>query len=379
MHPRVHQTYQKLAEKYEMNGPFLEIGAGSNAAAILSGSYFQGKPGRFATNLSDMDFTDETDDTTKIQFIRCNSQNMRGVFADGQFATVLCNAVIEHDKYFWRSLDEMKRVLAPGGILAIGAPGYIARRQLKDNVVNDKLKKATITFDLHSTPDYWRFSRMAFKEVICEGLEVLEISVVGRVPVLMAVARMPLTGLLEPVAQEDRQRVLRAEKEVRVQQRAARLQERETEQAAALASLTPEERATKEALLLKREARLAARHAKLQERKAKADAKTPDDGSAKATKSDKREARLQARQAKRQSRKAKPDVEGLEPKTAAEMKLQARQARIQEREAKLCARQAKAEAAEAPESVETEGTNALLGKRKRGREKYDPAEGGTAV
>jgi len=252
MHPRVNSTYQKLAEKYEMKGPFLEVGAGHAENAILAGDYFQSKPDRFATNLAEMELVDEPD-TDKIRFIRCNANDMRDAFADGQFGTVLCNAMIEHDKYFWRSLDEIKRVLAPGGILAIGAPGYVPRKQLKEGINNDKLNKATITMDVHSAPDYWRFSRMAFKEVICEGLELLEMSVVLRIPVIVAVARKPLEGLLDPIAQEDRARILQEEKKVRKQQRELRLKVREAEeQAMDISSLTPEEQAARQTRLQRR-------------------------------------------------------------------------------------------------------------------------------
>lgn len=270
MHPKVNETYQKLAEKYEMKGPFLEVGIGNRESAILSGPYFLGKPERFATNLSEMEVLDEEGDR-KIQFIRCNANNMKEVFADGQFGTVLSNAVIEHDKYFWRSLEEMKRVLAPGGLLAIGAPGYIPRKRLKGDVLDDRFSRATVTADVHSRPDYWRFSDMAFEEVLCEGLEVLEMCVVGRIPVLMAVARKPLEGLLEPVAQEDRLRMLEAKREAILRKREAKLLERGAKpgtEMPARAEAGPA-RKRRDAKLQAREARLQAHEAKVQARKAR--------------------------------------------------------------------------------------------------------------
>jgi SAM-dependent methyltransferase len=216
-----------------------------------------------------MTLPDEPDDT-KINFVRCNANDMRDVFADGQFGTVLCNAMIEHDKYFWRSLDEMKRVLAPGGILAIGAPGYVPRKQLSDDLTNDTLDKATVTLDVHSAPDYWRFSRMAYKEVICEGLELLDLSVVLRIPILVAVARKPMDGLLQSVAQQDRARLLREENEMRRQHRQIKLLARADEEAAIdISALTPAELAAREARLQRRAARLQEREAKRQEREAR--------------------------------------------------------------------------------------------------------------
>jgi len=191
MQPRVNDLYQALGEKYNMQGPFLEVGAAPKQNSILAGRYFRGRPQRFAINMVDMEMPDEPEGE-RVTFLRCNANNMKGVFADGQFATVMCNAMIEHDKYFWRSLDEMKRVLAPGGILAVGAPGFVGRKNIDSDIIAEKFTTATLTMDVHAVPDYWRFSRYAFKEVICEGLEYLETVVLGRVPVLVAVARKPL-------------------------------------------------------------------------------------------------------------------------------------------------------------------------------------------
>jgi len=184
-----------LGEKYAMKGPFLEVGAAPGPNSILAGPYFQGKPDRVGLNLRNNEMLDDHSGHP-ITFHQCNSNDMRGQFADGHFTTVLSNAVIEHDKYFWRSLDEMKRVLAPGGIMAVGAPGYIAGKFVKKGLLDETAKNATITLDLHAPPDYWRFSRAAFKDVICEGLELLELSVINRIPIIIAVARKPLTGLL---------------------------------------------------------------------------------------------------------------------------------------------------------------------------------------
>jgi SAM-dependent methyltransferase len=286
MHPTLNDVYQQLAAKYEMQGPFLELGAGNKEDAILSGSYFLGKPQRIATNLSDKEVVDEPDDE-RIHFVQCNSNNMRDAFADGQFGTVLSNAMIEHDKYFWRSLDEMKRVLAPGGILAIGAPGYIPSKNLKEGLLLDKLKKATVTYDVHSAPDYWRFSRMAFKEVICEGLDILETLTFGQVPILVAVARKPWGGLHAPIAQEERSRdrllalkegrslgeqddsegfsqviteQSQANKAKRQAKKEARLQERKAMAGTAKALETPEER--RQRVQSKKEARLQKHKAK---------------------------------------------------------------------------------------------------------------------
>jgi SAM-dependent methyltransferase len=183
--PRLHTHFQTLAAKYKMVGPYLEIGAAGGDLSILTGSYFKNRPDRYAINLR------QASVGNGVTFIKCNSNDMRGTFADNQFRTVLSNAVLEHDRYFWRSLEEIRRVLAPGGILAIGAPGFIPREQTKATIAGIKEPMATITYEVHARPDYWRFSRQAFQYVICEGLELLECRVVGQIPRLVAVARKP--------------------------------------------------------------------------------------------------------------------------------------------------------------------------------------------
>ncbi len=188
MHPKIHAHYQDIAVKYGLQGPFLEIGASPGPKSILAGDYFRGKTGRVGINLAK---TQMEKDENQIHFIQCNSNDMRSQFADGQFGTVFSNAVIEHDRYFWRSIEEMKRVLAPGGIMAVGAPGYVANLDNKLGLPKT-IERATVTFDVHVKPDYWRFSRQAFKDIICEGMEILELRAIMRVPILVVVARKPV-------------------------------------------------------------------------------------------------------------------------------------------------------------------------------------------
>ena len=291
MHPKVNEAFQKLAEKYELNAPFLEIGVTDRDSAILSGEYFQNKLERFATNLTEQEILEA--DETAIHLVRCNSNNMAGVFDDGHFNTILSNNVIENDKYFWRSLDEMKRILAPGGILVIGAPAYVPSKTLKFGIENAQLNRATITMDVQPGSDYWRFSRLAFGEVLCEGLEILELTVTGRVPMMIAVARKPLDGQAAPwqgleepempvkpkgggkgkkARQKNPKQLLR---EAKMQARAEKLQAKAAAEGStenpAEASVTPlKGKAAKAVRLQERAAKKQAREAKANARAAKA-------------------------------------------------------------------------------------------------------------
>lgn len=59
-------------------------------------------------------------------------------FGDGEFQTIVCTEMLEHDPSFWLSLAEMGRVLRQGGHLLLTTRGN--------------------GFGLHNEPsDYWRF------------------------------------------------------------------------------------------------------------------------------------------------------------------------------------------------------------------------------
>jgi SAM-dependent methyltransferase len=180
-------AFQRCAARYSLEGPYLEIGASPGGKSILAGKYFKDRPDRHAINLND--FAQEGG----ITFHRMNSNDMSATFRDGQFGAVLSNAVLEHDKRFWLSLAEMKRVLAPGGIMVVAAPGFIRLKHTKATIIGPNGESnATITHEVHARPDYWRFSRQAFSEVVCEGLDILAMRVIDAIPRIMAVARKPL-------------------------------------------------------------------------------------------------------------------------------------------------------------------------------------------
>lgn len=116
--------------------------------------------------------------------------NRMSCFSDDSFDTVLCNSVLEHDKHFWLSVGEMHRVTRPGGLIAIGVPGFatltlerkalrlariLDRLQLPRALV-DALEASTLTLQIHSFPgDYYRFSEQAVREVFLDGLRDTEV------------------------------------------------------------------------------------------------------------------------------------------------------------------------------------------------------------
>lgn len=109
----------------------------------------------------------EKPDHNGIKTVTCNANDMH-VFKDGEFDLVVSNAMLEHDKFFWKSIAEMKRVLAPGGFLILGVPGYDADPKKETGL-------STPVFKFHFAVDYYRFSDMCVREVFFEGLEDVKV------------------------------------------------------------------------------------------------------------------------------------------------------------------------------------------------------------
>jgi SAM-dependent methyltransferase len=101
-------------------------------------------------------------DADGIQVVRGNANDMP--FEDESFDLVMSLSTLEHDKRFWLSLAEMKRVLRPGGLLVIGVPGYVSDPDRDRG-------RWTRTYKVHFKFDYYRFSEQAVSDVFFEGME----------------------------------------------------------------------------------------------------------------------------------------------------------------------------------------------------------------
>jgi ubiquinone/menaquinone biosynthesis C-methylase UbiE len=101
-------------------------------------------------------------DADGIQVVRGNANDMP--FEDESFDLVMSLSTLEHDKRFWLSLAEMKRVLRPGGLLVIGVPGYVSDPDRDRG-------RWTRTYKVHFKFDNYRFSEQAVSDVFFEGME----------------------------------------------------------------------------------------------------------------------------------------------------------------------------------------------------------------
>lgn len=112
-----------------------------------------------------------------VRAVQGNSNDMRE-FADESFDLVMSNAVLEHDKYFWKSIGEMKRILKPSGLMIIGVPGFVE--------LPTDTGQTTTTFKVHFSVDYYRYSLQAVHEVFFENMDRVEHEVMLRPPRIIA-------------------------------------------------------------------------------------------------------------------------------------------------------------------------------------------------
>ena len=195
MHKQMYRAYRQLIPELR-EGAVLEVGAIPSDKSLLCLPQLKAAE-RVGLNI------DGPYEYDGFKIVVGNANAMP--FDDDRFELVLCNAVIEHDPYFWKTLGEIRRVTKPGGTIIMGAPGY--RAGFPDKV-QGKLKKfapplvrtgafnalftATITFQIHNEPgDFYRFSPQAFREVIMGGLEDVKVTSVMLPPRLMGIGRKP--------------------------------------------------------------------------------------------------------------------------------------------------------------------------------------------
>ena len=191
MHPKVYQEFERICRDRNAGGAVLEIGAVPSDESLLCMKYLQTVTEKIGINL------DGPYCYKDIEILKVNA-NAMDCFDDNRFDTVLCNSVLEHDKFFWKTISEIKRVTKSNGLVVIGAPGYtLYSMEKKVKKAKSKVKSipalkkfvlpwylswiltGTITLRVHNHPgDYYRFSPQAFKEVFFEGMKDVHIATI---------------------------------------------------------------------------------------------------------------------------------------------------------------------------------------------------------
>src|SRR5262245_31372980 len=100
MHPRTFKEFERICSTRRAGGRVLEIGAVPADYSLLCMKSIASATEKIGINL---DGPYEYQDFTILK----GNANAMDCFSDGQFDTVLCNAVLEHDPFFWKTLAEI--------------------------------------------------------------------------------------------------------------------------------------------------------------------------------------------------------------------------------------------------------------------------------
>jgi len=178
MHSTVYKEFERIVSARRVGGSVLEVGALPAENTLLCMHSLRATE-KIGINL------DGPYDYNGFKILKGDANHM-GCFENDRFDIVLCNALLEHDKYFWKTVEEIKRVTKPGGLVVIGTPGYAYLRgesRVKSYAKRipglrhfDLFTAATVTYEIHNFPgDYYRFSPQTFREVFFDGMDAVEI------------------------------------------------------------------------------------------------------------------------------------------------------------------------------------------------------------
>lgn len=195
MDPKIYEEYEKICkEKCRNKKNVLEIGSIPGEKSLLNMEVLKNKY-KVGINLKSFK-------TYDFNLLKSNANNL-GI-KDQTFDIVMCNAVLEHDKFFWKTISEIKRVTKSGGIIIIGVPGFVKKSESKSKIVRvlkSQMKKilpldiifhSTLTFKFHPSPgDYYRFSEDVIKEVFFSDLKKVQIKSISIPPRLLGYGIKP--------------------------------------------------------------------------------------------------------------------------------------------------------------------------------------------
>ena len=176
MHPAVFNAFEEICRARKIHGNVLEIGATPDDSTLLNLPSLAGAKKIGINKAFEARYKDFV--------ISKMDANEMADFSNQQFDGVLCNAVLEHDRFFWRTLAEIRRVVRIGGFVIIGTPGYGQMRfekklhhwlaklsRFSGRADGWPLQHSTLTLAVHNFPgDYYRFSEQTFRELFFEGM-----------------------------------------------------------------------------------------------------------------------------------------------------------------------------------------------------------------
>ena len=198
MYKTVFQEFEKICSARNISGRVLEIGATPDDSSLLNMKALGAAVEKVGLNI------DGPHQYRDFSIVKGNANSMT-CFEDNSFDAVLCNSVLEHDKYFWKTISEIKRVTKSGGFIIVGVPGYGSFPGEKvffsvmkilaclfPGIKNSFLVNSSITLRPHHYPaDYYRFSQEVFKDIFFDGMLNVDIRTVMNPPRIIGFGTKP--------------------------------------------------------------------------------------------------------------------------------------------------------------------------------------------
>lgn len=214
MQPVVYDKYRELIRTFLdiQKGNVLEIGCPSEPEQALLSIFFD-IDANFSCVGIDMIVDKEASATSAYKIYEHSANDMTDLFKDSSFDVVLCSSVLEHDRYFWKTLGEVRRILKPAGLFFLGVPAYSKNTGYIRNgllfawkvlfklfggiaykyllyIRNSSLLASTSTYSYHAAPsDFYRFSEDCFRGVLLEGFQLLHMEYFLTPPRILGVGR----------------------------------------------------------------------------------------------------------------------------------------------------------------------------------------------
>ncbi len=205
MQPAVFAAFERICAERHAGGAVLEIGAVPSDESLLCLPALAAAREKIGVDLA------RASRHRDFEIVRMDANTLDG-FPDDRFDTVLCNAVLEHDPFFWRTLAAIRRVARPGALVAIGVPGFARRPPTRPRALLRRLRAAPVlgrlaaprldpliastpTLVVHEYPgDYYRFSADAVRDVFFAGMDDVEVRTVLVPPRIIGAGVMPASA-----------------------------------------------------------------------------------------------------------------------------------------------------------------------------------------
>jgi SAM-dependent methyltransferase len=193
----VFDEFEQLCARRCAGGDVLEVGAVPADDTLLFLPALSGARSKVGINLNEpVRYRD-------VEILRGDANSLQ-CFADESFDTVVCNSVLKHDPYFWKSVGEIHRVARPGGLIVIGSPGFATlpiertasrlARFLRGlgAPASDAFAASTLVLRTHALPaDYYRFCSQAVQQAFLAGLDDTEVHSLMTPPRIIGVGTKP--------------------------------------------------------------------------------------------------------------------------------------------------------------------------------------------